>query len=251
MNIQRLVALQHHVVCIERGHLESAIVSGNAAINGLCQDACPFRVGMDGIRQQVRIRIEGCMKIDEFCPTHPSHHLDGFLYLIVPLLGARNESGMAVGYRRHASQDKAYLRIGRTQRVHQRQIVLYKFISIVRPVSRVGIVDAQVDDGDVALEGHRLLILFLLHIRTVAVVQQGGTRFSEVAYQIFVAQHFLQLYGIGEMLSILDSRAIGDTVAHASHLDFLHSFLSGSPNREGAREEHRQHQGRQCSLWIH
>ena len=107
------------------------------------------------------------------------------------------------------------------------------------------------DDGDVALEGHRLPILFLLHIRAVTVVQQGGTRLSEVAYQIFVAQHFLQLYGIGEMLSILDSRAVGDTVAHASHLDFLHSFLSGSLNREGARKEHRQHQDCQRSLWIH
>ena len=55
---------------------------------------------------------------------------------------------------------------------------------------------------------------------------------------------------MSEMLSILDSRAIGDTVAHASHLDFLHSFLSGSLNREGARKEHRQHQGCQRSLKI-
>ena len=82
-------------------------------------------------------------------------------------------------------------------------------------------------------------------------IQQGGTRLSEVAHQVFVTQHILKLYGIREMFSILDTRAIGNTVAYASHLDFLHSFLSGSLNREGAREEHRQHQSRQRSLWIH
>ena len=156
-----------------------------------------------------------------------------------------------MGYRRDICQDKSYLWIGRTQRVHQRKIIFHELVTIVRPVSGVCIVDAQVDDCDIALEGHRLPILLLLHIRTVPVVQQGGTRFSEVAYQIFVAQHFLQLYGIGEMLSILDSRTIGDTVAHTSHLDFLHSFLSGSLYREGASEEHRQHQGCQCTLRIY
>ena len=59
------------------------------------------------------------MEIDEFGTTHLCHHLDGLLYFTVPLLGARDKTGMAVGYRRHASQDKAYLGIGRTQRVHQ------------------------------------------------------------------------------------------------------------------------------------
>mgnify|MGYP003562104866 CR=1 FL=1 len=58
-------------------------------------------------------------------------------------------------------------------------------------------------------------------------VQQGGARLSEVTYQVFVTQHLLQLYGIGEMLSILDTRTIGDAVAYASHLDFLYRFLSG------------------------
>ena len=251
MNIKRSIALQHHVVCIEIRQFQTAIVSGDSTINGLSQNTSTFCIRMDGIRQQVRIWIERRMEIDEFRSAYSCHHLDGFLYFIVPQLGTRNEAGMPMGYRRHASQDKAYLGIGRTQRVHQRQIILYKFVSIVRPVSRVGIVDAQVDDCDIALEGHRLPILLLLHIRTVPVVQQGGARLSEVAYQVFVTQHLLQLYRIGEMLSILDTRTIGDAVAYASHLDFLHSFLSGSLYREGAREEHRQHQSRQRSLWIH
>ena len=134
---------------------------------------------------------------------------------------------MAVSYRCHASQDKSHLWIGRTQRVHQRKIIFHELVTIVRPVSGVSIVDAQVDDGDVALEGHRLLIFLLLHIRTVAVVQQGGTRLSEVAHQVFITQHILKLYGIREMFSILDSCTIGDAVAYASHLDFLYRFLSG------------------------
>ena len=191
MNIKRYVALQHHIICIEIRQFQAAIVSGDSTINGLSQDTCTFCIRMNGIRQQVRIWIERRMEIDEFCPTHPSHHLDGFLYLIVPQLGARNESGMTMGYRRHASQDKSYLWIGRTQRVHQRKIIFHELVTIVRPVSGVCIVDAQVDDCDIALEGHRLPILLLLHIRTVPVVQQGGARLSEVAYQVFVTQHIL------------------------------------------------------------
>ena len=107
------------------------------------------------------------------------------------------------------------------------------------------------DDSNIALERHCLSVLFLLHVRTVSMPQQGSTRLTEVTYQVLVAQHLLKLYRIREMFSILDTSAIGDTVAHASHLDFLHSFLSGSLNGEGAREEHRQHQSRQRSLWIH
>ena len=234
MNIKRYVALQHHIICIEIRQFQTAIVSGDSTINGLSQNTSTFCIRMDGIRQQVRIWIERRMEIDEFRSAYSCHHLDGFLYFIVPLLGARNEAGMPMGYRRHASQYKAYLGIGRTQRVHQRQIILYKFVSIVRPVSGVCIVDAQVDDCDIALEGHRLPILLLLHIRTVPVVQQGGTRFSEVAYQIFITQHILKLYGIREMFSILDSCTIGDAVAYASHLDFLYRFLSGCRYREEA-----------------
>ena len=132
-----------------------------------------------------------------------------------------------MGYRRDICQDKSYLWIGRTQRVHQRKIIFHELVTIVKPVSGVCIVDAQVDDCDIALEGHRLPILLLLHIRTVPVVQQGGTRLSEVAHQVFITQHILKLYGIREMFSILDSCTIGDAVAYASHLDFLYRFLSG------------------------
>ena len=251
MDIERHIALQYHIIRIETGELQSTIISGNTAIHGFRQDAGTFRIRMDGIRQQIRIRIERSMEIDDFRSAHLCYHLDSLLYFIMPLLGARDKTGMAVGNRSHSSQNKTYLRIHGTQRVHQGKIIFHELITIVRPVSWVRIVDTQMNDSNIALEHHCLSVLFLLHIRTVSMLQQGSTRLTEVTYQVLVAQHLLKLYRIREMFSILDSRAIGDTVAHASHLDFLHSFLSGSLNGEGAREEHRQHQSRQRSLWIH
>ena len=250
MDIERHIALQYHIICIEIGQLKSTIISGNTAINGFRQDAGTFRIRMDGIRQQIRIRIERCMEIDHFRSAHLCYHLDSLLYFIMPLLGTRDKTGMAVGYRSHASQNKTYLRIHGTQRVHQGKIIFHELITIVRPVSWVRIVDTQVDDSNIALERHCLSVLFLLHVRTVSMPQQGSTRLTEVTYQVLVAQHLLKLYRIREMFSILNTCTIGNTVTNTSHLYFWGSFFlwdcihSLEPHQECRQHNRSQHSTR-------
>ena len=250
MDIERHIALQNHIIRIEIGQLQSTIISGNTAINGFSQDAGTFRIRMDGIRQQIRIRIERSMEIDHFRPAHLCYHLDSFLYFIMPLLGTRDKTGMAVGNRSHSSQNKTYLRIHGTQRVHQGKIIFHELITIVGPVSWVRIVDTQMDDSNIALERHCLSVLFLLHVRTVSMLQQGSTRLTEVTYQVLVAQHLLKLYRIRVMFSILDTSTIGNTVTNTSHLYFLGSFFLWGciyclePHREYRQQNCCQHSTR-------
>ncbi len=232
MYVERRVALQHHVVGIDTRQLQAAIVARDASIHRPCQDASPFRVRMYGIGQQVRVWIKRGVEIYQLSPTYPRHGLDGLLYLVVPTLGARYEPWMTVGDRGHASQDKAHLRVGGAQGVHQREIVSHEIIPVVWPVARVSVVDSKVNHGDVALEGHGLPELILPHVWAMPMIQQRGARLAEVAHFILVAQHLLELHGIGEVRPVLDARAIGDAVAHASHLDFTHRFLAGRRCRE-------------------
>ena len=53
--------------------------------------------------------------------------------------------------------------------------------------------------------------------------QESGTWFAEVAHDIILAEHTLQLCRIGILLTIGDARAVGDAIAHASH---AHHFAS-------------------------
>ena len=190
------------------------------------------------------------MEIDHFRSAHLCYHLDSLLYLIMPLLGARDKTGMAVGNRSHSSQNKTYLRIHGTQRVHQGKIIFHELITIVRPVSWVRIVDTQMDDSNIALERHCLSVLFLLHVWTVSMLQQGSTRLTEVTYQVLVAQHLLKLHRIREMFSILDTSTIGNTITDTNHLYFWGSFFLWGciyclePHRERRQQNCCQHSTR-------
>ncbi len=244
VDVERRVALQHHVVGIDTRQLQASIVARDASIHCLRQDASPFGIRMNGIGQQVGIWIERGMEIYQFRPTNPCHGLDGLLYLVVPTLGARHEPWVTVSDGRHASQDKAHLGVGGAQGVHQREIVSHELITIVGPIAWVCVVDAQVDHGYVALESHGLPELLLPYVWSMPMIQQRGTRFAEIAHFILVAQHLLKLYRIGEMLPVLDARAVGDAVAHASHLDFPHCLLAGCRRCKATR---RKQQHGQCS----
>ena len=81
------------------------------------------------------------------------------------------------------------------------------------------------NDGDVALEAQRLLKFRLLHVGTMTFIEKRGTRLSEVAHHISVAQHLLQLNWIREVFAVGDACAVSDAVAHASHAHRLCSDL--------------------------
>ena len=165
---------------------------------------------------------------------------------------------MTVGYRSHTSQYEAHLRIGSTQRIHYRKVVLDEFVAIVGPVARVGIVDAEGYHGNVALEGERLLKLLLHHLGAVAVIEQRGTGLAEVAHYIPLAQHTLQLRWIGVAGTVLDTGAVGDTVAYASHTYGLRLLLLLARCRclrsiEGKHSEQqcREHSVQNHSFYVH
>ena len=227
MNVERYVALQYHVVSVERRHAQSVVIARDAAVDGLGKDAGAFGVGMDGVGEEVGVGIERFVEVDEFGSAYTRHGFDGSLNFVVPLLRTRLEARMAVCDGRHASQYEAHLGVGGTQRVHNGEIVLHKLVAIVGPVAWVGVVDAEMNDGDVALEAQRLLKFRLLHVGTMTLIEKRGARLSEVTHHISVTQHLLQLNGIREVFAVGDACAVSDAVTYASHTHRLCSaFLA-------------------------
>ena len=107
--------------------------------------------------------------------------------------------------------------------------------------------------GYVALEGERLLKLLLHHIGAVSVIEQRGTGLAEVAHYILVAQHTLQLRGIGIARTVFNTGAVGDAVAYASHAYGLRLLLLLACCRHlnGSQTQHSEQQCGEHSMKIH
>ena len=86
------------------------------------------------------------MEIDQFGPGQFGDHPDGFLDLVVPLLGAGLETPVAIGQRRHQGDDYPRPGTDAAQRVDQGQVIPHEFIAVIGPVARIRIIDAQMDD---------------------------------------------------------------------------------------------------------
>ena len=118
---------------------------------------------------------------------------------------------------------------------------LYELVLEVRPVARVRIVDAQVNDHDVPGEIHRLPELFLLEIRPVSVTQERRARLAEVPDLVTVAEHFLQSDRIAFPLPVIQPHPVCNAVSHAGDLNLgLHL---GLPARIGRNKNERQREG--------
>ena len=79
--------------------------------------------------------------------------------------------------------------------------------------------------SNIALESKRLLKLLLHHVGAMAVIEQRGSGLAEIAHHILVAQHTLKLRWIRVAGTVLNTSAIGDTVAYASHTYGLRLLL--------------------------
>ena len=221
MDGERLCVLEHHVVSIHVGHLQATELSGDALIYGLGQDGCTLGIGVNGIFEDVRIRIERFMEVDELNALGLGYALDGQLDFGMPVAGARFETPMAIGQRSHACQEEAHLRVHLAEGLHERTIVANELVAIVGPVARVGIIDAQVDDHNVAGKGQGILVFLLLGVRAVSVVEQGSSGLAEVAHFVCIAQHSLQLHGVSVHFAVGHTRSVGNAIAHASHFNLL------------------------------
>ena len=106
------------------------------------------------------------------------------------------------------------------------------------------------NDGNVALESKRLLKLLLHHIGTMAVIEQRGSRLAEIAHYILVAQHTLKLRWIRVAGTVLNTSAVGDTIAYASHTYGLRLqlLLACCRRRSGQQTEYSKHHSREHSM---
>ena len=114
------------------------------------------------------------MKVYQLCPGKLSHSFNGLLYLFVPVARARLKTGVAVGNGSHSRHQDTRLWIDYTERVDQRQIVSDEIITIIGPVARIGIIDAQMNHNNISREGQCLLKFFLSDIGTMPFIQQCG-----------------------------------------------------------------------------
>ena len=128
---------------------------------------------------------------------------------------------MAVGQGSHACYQEACLGVHLAEGLYQRTIILNEFVLIIWPVLRVGIIDAKVYHHYVTSKGQSILVLLLFGVGTMSLVEQCGTRLAKVSYLVALAQHTLQLHRIGIHFTIGHTRAVGDTIAHTCHLNFL------------------------------
>ena len=110
------------------------------------------------------------MKINQLYIGVSCNGLNGLLYLSMPVA----RTGLKT-----------------RKRVDQCQIIPDKKIPIVGPVSRIRIINTQMNDNDVSGKSQRLLKLFLLHIRTVTFIQQSRSGFPEISNDIPLTQHAL------------------------------------------------------------
>ena len=172
---------------------------------------------MQGIGEQLRAAVERCVQVDEPHVGCCSDATNGLLDGLVPVAGATLEARMTMEDGRHQTNPDFCLWIGHAERVDERAIVTNELVAVVRPVARIGVVESEVDHDEVGLEIHRLSELRQLHIGPVAVIEQGGSRVSEVNHFVAVAQQLLQHYGIGCVLTVAQAIAEGDAVAHTRH----------------------------------
>ena len=193
-------------------------------------------IGVDIILQNVGIWVQRFKEVNHLHLLGTCHAGNGLLYLLVPVACARFVAPMAVGQGCHPGNEESCLGVYLAEGLDKGTIVTDKLVLIVGPVARVSIVDAKVYYHYISGKGQSVLVLLLLGVGAVSLVQQGSTRLAEVAHLVAVAQHALQLHWIGIHLAVCHTATIGDTIAHACHLDLLLLSICAS----AAQHNHQQ-----------
>ena len=122
--------------------------------------------------------------------------------------------------RRQARHKNAHMGVDCAERIDEGEIIGDKFVAIVRPVARIGVVDAQMDHGNIGTKLQRGAKFGLIKIRTMAATQQSGAGFAKVLHLIAFAEQTLQHDGVSLLLSVGHTGAVGDTIPHAGHFDY-------------------------------
>ena len=84
-------------------------------------------------------------------------------------------------------------RIRFAQRVGQSEIVTYELIPVIRPVTRICVVETEVDDGNVAGKFQGILEFRLIHIRPVTFSQKRRSWATKITDFVSISQKLLKL----------------------------------------------------------
>ena len=139
---------------------------------------------------------------------------------------------MTVGDGSHPGNEYSCFGVGCSERLDEMQVILYKKVAVIRPVSRVCIVDSEMNNHNIGSKINRLLVFRLLHVGAVTFVEQGGTRFTEISYLVFFAQQLLQLSRVGFRFPVLERITISNAIACTSHFDGLRLKHRGKNQRQ-------------------
>ena len=73
--------------------------------------------------------------------------------------------------------------------------------------------------GDVRAESQSLLVFLLLEVGAMPSSEQCRSGLPEVLYQVLCSQLLLQEDGVGFVLTVCESIAVGDAIADAGYAD--------------------------------
>ena len=98
-------------------------------------------------------------------------------------------------------------------------IIGNELILIVRPIPRIRVIDTEMNHGDIWAESQSLLVLLLLEVGAMPPSEQCRSRLPEVLYLVLRSQLLLQEDGVGFVLTVCESIAVGDAIADAGYAD--------------------------------
>ena len=226
--------MQHHVVAIDKWHLQSSVVACDGAIYHVGNDACTFGIRMDSIREEVGTLVERLKEVEHLHTCTLCHLHDFLVDFVMPVARSALKARMQGSERRHSANHHAALGIDHPESVDQCSIVGDEVIAIVGPVARVGIVDTKMNHDNIGSESLGIGIFLLKDIWPMTLAEQCCSRLAEVAHFIAASQQVLQAHRISLSRSVSKTCAVCDAVAHTCHLDRLTALLLlHSSKREG------------------
>ena len=123
---------------------------------------------MQGIGQEVGTVVQPRLQVDQPGMGECSNVFDVSLYLPIPVACARFKARMAVGDRCQAADPDFAFRVRLAESVDQGQVILCEVIPVIRPVTRVGVIQSEMDDDPVGGKVEGFLAFLLFVVRTVS-----------------------------------------------------------------------------------
>ncbi len=146
------VALEHGAGRIDREQTGTAAESGDTCRRLAGHEHRAGSVGMDSIVDQFGAVVEVAPEIDQLYLSHLGHTPYGGIDAVAPCLGAGAEAEVGGPQRGELRDHDTHVGIHLSIRLDEVHIVGDKFIAVVGPVTRIGVVDSEVYYRYIGLE---------------------------------------------------------------------------------------------------